>query len=241
MAQQQSEMNPQLMQLMQMLGIGGGLGSAAGGTYNLFGGGGKNPATGANNIIGQIPGATKQYYQPYMDAGKGAMGNLQNQYKDLLSGDVQNKLGANYQQSPGYQFKLQQAMGAGNNAAAAGGMAGSGQHQFGNMQTANDLANADYGDYMKNQMGLYGLGLGGNEGLNKMGFDASGKQADSEASTLGQQGAYSYAGQAGQNQKKSDAWGNIFSGLGMAGGAALGGPAGAGGIAALMKMLGIGG
>ncbi len=70
--------------LSQMLGIGGGLGVAGGGIYNMFGGGGKNPADAGNKYISQIPGQTKQYYDPYMQAGKGAMGDLQNQYKDLL-------------------------------------------------------------------------------------------------------------------------------------------------------------
>jgi len=40
-----------------------------------------------------------------------------------------SKLGQGYKESPGYQFKLKQAMMAGDNAAAAGGMAGTPQHQ----------------------------------------------------------------------------------------------------------------
>ncbi len=213
---EQNGMNPQLQQFMQMLGIGGGLGMAGGGLYNMFGGGGKNPADAANKTIGQIPGQTQQYYSPYMDAGKGAMSNLQNQYKDLLGGNVQNQLGANYKESPGYQFKLKQALGAGDNAAAAGGMLGTGTHQQNNMQTANDMAGADYNDYIKNQMGLYGLGLGGNEGLNQMGYNASNEQANNVANTLGQQGAYNFMGQQGKNQLKQSGMSNIFSGLGMA-------------------------
>lgn len=207
--------------LMQMFG---GAGSAAG---SFFGGRGKNPADTANSYINQIPGKTQQYYQPYMDAGKGAMGDLQNQYKDLLSGNVQNKLGENFKESPGYQFKLQQAMNAGNAANAAGGSLGTPMHQQQNMQLANDIGGADYNDYIKNQMGLYGLGLGGEEGINKMGFDASGNYANTLANTLGQQAAYGYQGQNAMNQADARRNSGIFSGLGMAAGGLFGGPAGA--------------
>jgi hypothetical protein len=191
----------------------GGLGTAGGG---LFGGQGKNPADVANNYIGQIPGKTQPYYQPYMDAGKGAMSDLQNQYKGLLGGNTQNQLGANYKESPGYQFKLQQAMNAGNAANAAGGTLGTPMHQQQNMQLSNDLASQDYNDYIKNQMGLYGMGLQGEQGLNNMGFEANKGMADTTGNALSQQGAYGFMGQQGQNQANQANKGNIFSGLGMA-------------------------
>lgn len=201
--------------LQNMLGIQG-LGTAAGGLYGLYGGRGKNPADIANKYIGQIPEQTKPYYSPYMEAGKGAMGNLQNQYADLLGGNVQNRLGENFQESPGYQYKLQQALSAGNNAAGAGGSLGTPMHQQFSMDTAHGLANQDYNDYLKNQLGLYGLGLGGNEGLNQMGFEANKGYSDTLANALSQQAGYGYSGQAGQNAARSQGLGNIFSGLGMA-------------------------
>lgn len=208
-------------QLMQMMGIGGGLGTAAGGAYNLFGKGQPNPADAANKTIGQIPGQTQQYYDPYMQAGKGAMGDLQNRYKDLLGGNVQNQLGENYKQSPGYQFKLQQGLAAGNNAAAMGGALGTPMHQQQSMQLGNDIASQDYNDYLKNQMGLYGLGLGGEEGVNKMGFEANKGMADTVGNALSQQGAYQFAGQAGKNAANAQNSGNLFSGLGMAASSAM--------------------
>lgn len=201
---------------MQSLGMFGGLGQFGQGLYGLFGNP-KNPADTANNYLNKIPGATDQYYSPYINAGKGAMGDLQNQYKDLIGGNVQNQLGENYKQSPGYQFKLQQALQAGGNAAKAGGMYGTPMNQQGQMQLANDIASQDYNDYIKNQMGLYGLGTGIGQDIFGKGFDASGKQADSLGSTLGSQAQYGYAGTAGQNQAKQNAWGNIFGGLGGAG------------------------
>lgn len=228
--------NAQLQQLFSLLGMGGGLGTAAGGAFNLFGGGGKNPADAANKYISQIPGQTQQYYSPYMDAGKGAMSDLQNQYKNLLSGDVQNQLGANYKQSPGYQFKLNQALLGANNASAAGGRSGTPMDQQQQMDLAQGLASQDYNDYIKNQMGLYGLGLGGEEGINKMGFDANKSMADTVGNALSQQGAYSYAGQAGQNAGRAQGMSDLFSGLGMLGGGLAGG-----GWSQLAKLFGLGG
>lgn len=226
--------------LAKALGYGGGLGSVAGGAYNLFGGGGKNPADQASNTIGQIPGQTKPYYDPYMQAGKGALGDLQNQYGQLLgdTGSVYDRLGAGYKESPGYQFKLNQALQAGGNAAAAGGMAGSPQHQQQSMQMAGDIASQDYENYINHVLGLYGAGLSGEEGINKMGYDANKDYAGNIANALQQQADLQFKGQAGQNAARSGGVGDIFSGLGMLGGTMFGGPAGGAAGAGIGKWLG---
>jgi len=212
--------------LQSLLGMGGGLGAAAGGASSLFGKGQPNPADVANQYLQGIPGMAKPYYEPYQQAGSGALTDLQNRYKGLMSGDVQGQLGQGYQQSPGYQRALQEALTAGTNAAAAGGMLGSPLHQEQNMKLAGDIASKDYGDYMNRQMGLYGLGLGGEEGINKMGYDSNTGMADLLANIQAMQAQYGYAGQAGQNQAKSKGWGDLIGGLGMAAGSFLGGPAG---------------
>lgn len=231
--------NDQMQQIMSMLGIGGGLGTAAGGLFGLFNKG-KNPADVANNYLNKIPGQTKPYYQPYMDAGKDAMGTLNGQYGDLLSGEKQNQLGANYKQSPGYQFALKQALEAANNASSAGGMLGSPMHQQQSMETAEGIASKDFNNYMQNQMGLYGAGLHGEEGLNTMGYNANKDYADLLGNNASQQAGYSYAGQAGKNQNQSNMLSNIFSGLGTAGASYLGGPAGKGSMDWLSSFFGKG-
>ena len=199
---------------MDWLSLIGGAGQLGQGLYGMFGKK-NNPADAANKYLNQIPGQTNQYYSPFIQAGQGAMGDLQNQYKDLLGGNVQNQLGANYQESPGYQFKLKQALQGGNAAAAAGGMLGTPSHEQGNMTLANDLASQDYGDYIKNQMGLYGLGIQGNQDIFNKGYGASGDYANTLANTLGAQGQLAYEGQKGKNSANANAWGNTFSGLGM--------------------------
>jgi hypothetical protein len=219
-------MDEQMQQrFMQMLGMGGGLGTAGAGLYGMFNQG-KNPATQANNTLGQIPGQMKPYYQPYMDAGKGAMSDLQNQYKDLLSGNTQNQLGQNFKEGPGYQYALKEAMNAQGNASARGGMLGTPQDQAEAARVGEGLAGQEYDKYMQNQMGLYGQGLTGEQGINQMGYDANTSYGNMLGSVLGQQSANQFAGQAGQNTARSQGIGNLFSGLGMAAGSMLGGPAG---------------
>jgi hypothetical protein len=206
------------------MGMLAGLGQAGMGAYQGFGGGYKDPTKGAMNYLNQIPGAAEGYLSPYMNAGKGALGDLQNQYKDLLSGGTYGKLAEGYKESPGYKYQLEQALGAGGNAAAAGGMLGTPMHEAEAMKTAQGLTSQDFNNYMNSQMGLYGLGLHGTEGLGQMGFQGAGHMADTMANTLGSQASLDYAGRAGENQYKQQGWQNLFSGFGQMGGSALGMP-----------------
>ena len=190
---------------------------------NLFGGG-KNPADAAMPYLNQIPGQTQQYQQPFFEAGKNQLPGLQDQYSKLMNdpGGRMNDIGKSFQESPGFKFAMQQAMQGGNHAAAAGGMAGSPQHEQQNMQMATDLGNQDYNNWMQNALGMYGQGLQGSQGMANQGQQAGQSMADMIAQTLAQQANLAFQGQQQQNQNKSDMWGNAFK----LGGAALGGIAG---------------
>ncbi len=187
---------------------------------NLFGGGGnKNPANAAMPYLNQIPGQTQPYYQPYQDAGKGALSDLQKQYGDLINdpGAMYAKMGEGYKQSPGYKFKLQQGLDASNNAMAMGGQLGTPQHQQLDSEVSQGIAGQDYNDYMQNIMGLYGQGLQGEQGLNTMGYGANTDYGQMLAQLLGTKGQYAFGGQAGQNQQKSQNLSNLLSLIGMGG------------------------
>lgn len=171
----------------------------------------KNPAKQSQNQIGQIPGAVSPYFSPYIQAGQGAMGNLQQQYGNLMGnyGQLQgqyNKLmtnpesemfdiGSQYHSSPGYNWELGQGEDAINNAAAAGGMLGSPEHQQEAGGLAENMANQNYQQYLNTALGLYhtGLrgahdfysqGLRGERGLNDMGYRASNEMASALAQSL---------------------------------------------------------
>jgi hypothetical protein len=182
---------------------------------NLFGGG-KNPSDSAMQYLQQIPGRTQQYQQPYFNAGVQALPQLQQQYGSLLGnpGGKLNEIGQNYQQSPGLDFAIQQALQGAGHAAAAGGMAGSPEHEQQNMSLATNLANQDYNNWLGQATGLYGQGLSGEQNLAGMGQQSGNSMADMIAQALASQAGYSYAGQAAKNQQHSGLLGNIGRGIG---------------------------
>lgn len=179
----------------------------------------KNPAKAAQPYLNKIPGELESYYNPYISYGQNAYPYLQNQYGNLSNnpGEVINNIGKNYQQSPGFNFALQQALQAGNHSAAAGGMVGSPQNQQQNMGIATNLANQDYNDYLRNALGMMQFGLGGEQNLFNTGYNASTGLADALASLYGNQAQLAYEGQNAENQHNGGLFGSIMGGLGSLG------------------------
>lgn len=214
----------QLTKLLNMFGYGAGAAGIGGGLYNLFSGG-PGIAKEANKYLNQIPGAMQPYYQPYMGAGKNALGQLMGQYGQLTgsTGDVYNKLAGGYQQSPGFQQAMKQAMTGVSNQAAAGGMLGTPQAQLQSADVAGGLAQKDFGDYMSRMMGLYGTGLQGLSGINQMGFGASTDYANMLGNVLGQQAQYGAMEKSMRNQQRGQGMGQLFGGLGTLAAGPLGG------------------
>lgn len=182
--------------------------------------GGKNPAPSAMPYIQNIPGMASPFITPYYNAGLGALPQLQNQFGGLTSapGAKLNEIGAGYQQSPGFKFALDQALGASNRSAAAGGMAGSPAHQQESMGLATNLANQDYNNYMNQALGLYGMGLGGQQGLYAGGLQTGTNLSDMIANSLAQAGNLAFRGQ----QEKNAGQRSLLGGLGSAIGAGIG-------------------
>lgn len=205
----------QLMNLMKMMGIGAGAGTAAGGAFNFFNAGKNNPSNAAKPYLDQIPGIGKQYLEPYSQGGVDAMGKLNDQYNSLLNdtGGVYDKLAGGYKESPGYQYQLKQELGAKNAANAAGGMLGTPQHEAQNMEVAQGLASKDFNNYMSNQMDLYGKGLSGEQGIFNTGANASQSLADMLASALTQQGQNAFTGAANTNTQKSQGMSGMMEGI----------------------------
>ena len=190
---------------------GAGIGNAL---YNWFGHP-RNPADAAGNYYDQIPGEMKPYYEPFINAGTGALPNVQNAYQEMFSDPnaIIARLGAGYKESPGFKFRLGQSESAINNAAAAGGMAGSPQHQQQAGQLATDMSSDDYYKYLQNVLGLFGGGVQGEQGLVNQGYNASSELAQNLAQYLMSRGNLAYAGQQNQNERNAGAWGGLFGGL----------------------------
>lgn len=192
------------------------LGSGIGGLASMLFGGGQSPMDAANQYMNQMPSAIGQYMDPYMNAGIGAMGNLQGQYGNLMSnpGGMLNQIGSSYHQSPGFQFALKQAMMGANQGAAAGGMAGSPMGQQQNMGIATQLGNQDYYNYLQKALGMYGKGLQGEQDLAGTGMQAGTNMSNVMANQLQEQAAMAYQNQAAQNQAQGSIFGDIGAGLG---------------------------
>lgn len=177
----------------------------------LFGGG-DNPADAAQPFLNQIPGTLTRYLSPYVNMGQQVMPQYQQQIMALLQNptSLMNQIGQGYQQSPGYNFQLQQSLNAANQAAAAGGQAGTMANQYQAQNIANNLANQDYWNYVNHGLGMYQQGLGGLGGLNQMGFDAASGLAENLSSSLMSQANLAYAGQANQNQMNQGMFGALL-------------------------------
>lgn len=186
---------------------------------DIFGGmfgGSEHPGDDANKFLDQIPEAMRPYFQKYIDRGDTAGNALQGQYKDLLGdpGSILSNIGKGYKQSPGFEFNKTQGENSINNAAASGGMLGTNQHQQQAGDLATSLASKDYGDYMKNAIGLYGQGLEGTEKQNDQGFDASTGMGKLLASILGTKGGNAFEEGAAKNKGWSDMLADLIAGGG---------------------------
>lgn len=204
----------------QGAGLGAGLGGALGGAmYNWFGNW-QNPAKGAQSYYGQIAPNTSQYYNPYIQSGQAALPALQGQYNSLMSdpGGMYSHVANNFQASPGYQFALGQGLNASENSAAAGGMGGTPQAQQNAANVSTGLANQNYYQYMNSAlpsyMGMYGMGLQGEQGLAGMGQMAGNQYGNLYANAMASQGNLAYSGQNAYNQQQQNAYGSEGAGLG---------------------------
>ncbi len=205
--------------------IGGGAGAAIGGALAPY----KNPGNGAMGYLDEMPGAISKYMGPYEEAGRRVEPGLENQFTQSMNapGQKLNEIGANFHQSPGFQFALQQALQGSNHAAAAGGMAGSPQHEQQNMQIATGLGNQDYNQWMSNALGVYGGGLSGNKDIYNTGAKTGIEMGQDMASILAHKAQLDYERQNAENQHEGGIWGDLLGAAGTAAGAYFGGPAGA--------------
>lgn len=199
---------------LEKFGIGSGLGGIGAGLGSLFFGDSQDPSKAGMGYLDKIPDAISGYYNPYINAGKGELPGLKNQYNQLMNdpGARLNQIGQGYHQSPGFQFALQQALGANNRQQAAGGMAGSPQNGQQDMGIATGMADKDYNDWMQNALGMYGTGLSGGQHMADQGLDASKGLSDQIAQTLAAQSKLAYNGANQQNQNRGGVFSSMLSG-----------------------------
>lgn len=191
--------------------FGSGLGGFLGG---LFGDSGK-PYDAAMDQYQQWANKGQQTQQPYLDAGKGAIGDYQSWLKGQQdpSGFINNLMGQ-YQESPYAKYMQQQSMNAGQNAASASGLMGSTPLMQQLQQNAGNIASQDQNQWLQNVLGIntqYGQGQ-----QNLMsGGQNSANSLTNMYNQMGQNmGQAAYGKEAG---KKQDFWNTVGGGLGMIG------------------------
>lgn len=184
--------------------LGGSLGSLFGGSKW------KNPYDKSMSYFEQMKKDLPQYFNPTIEAGQRALPGLEQAYGNMMNpGEFMKKIGSGYQESPGFQFMKNQGMSAANNAAGAGGMLGTPQHQQQSAQMAENLANQDFYNYLDKALGTYGGGVQGLQGLYSGGSQAQMGLGENLAQILASMGGLAGQGQEASNQHGNDFWSSI--------------------------------
>lgn len=169
-----------------------------------------------NDAIKEYMAMLQENYKPYMEAGQNAIPTLEQQYEMLLNNPhaMQQMLGGQYEQSPGYQYQYDTAMNAQNAASAAGGGLGTQAHQTNAAKTASGVANQDYWNYYNANSDLFGKGLSGTQDLYTGGLNATNSLSQGMGSAYGAQSSIAGANQQRFNSELAGIAGLLKGGTG---------------------------
>lgn len=169
-------------------------------------------------------------YNPYITAGQNSLKDLIGRYSQMMNDPafLENKLASEYKPSAYAQTQQRQTADALNNNAAALGTLGSSYAAQTYGQNMNDLLNRDMQNYIGQGEQMYGQGLAGEQGVNKLGYNALGQQ-----NQFYSQGAQDDAQAAMSKQNAFNQM--IGQGLGLAGDFFTGGT---GGLSSLLGNMG---
>lgn len=186
----------------------------------------KDPSRDANKYMNQIPGVGHQYYDPFINQGQEAGGVLKGQYGKMLDptafmdeimGHYKTSKGAEYEQN-----KLGRGIGA---TAAAGGYAGTPEHQRAYGEMAGDIMSKDMQQYLQNALGINAQGIAGEQDFYNKGYGASGSLADLLGGNLASQGTMAFQQGQQHNQNAIALMSAIAKALAQGGGVGAGGGA----------------
>lgn len=153
-------------------------------------------------------------YAPYQAAGTTALG----QYSAAMNGDY-----SGFNNSPGYQFAMQQGVNAIDRSAASKGSLFSGGTGRALTNYGQGLAGNQYQSYLSNLMGMIGVGQNATNSVSQSQFNTAAEQGQNNIGA----NAAEASGITGKANEMSNATNSLISiGAGIAGGIA-GGPAGA--------------
>lgn len=147
-------------------------------------------------------------FQKGLDWTKQVYGNAQGNFQPFIAGGqagLSNLLGNHYEQSPGYQYLMDEGLGAVEARNANRGTGYSGGTNLDILRHAQGIAAQDYGNWWNRQMGLASLGANAAGNLGSIGVGSS-AQINSAYGNIG-----NAQGQAAINS--GNAWSNALGGI----------------------------
>lgn len=114
---------------------------------------------------------------PYNQAGTSAIGNIQSMLSQM-QGQNNGQWAANYQESPYAKYLTDTETNAMNNAAAGGGVLGTGANQKAVGTLANNITGSDMQNYFNNMQNQNQMQLGGYENVMNTGANAANQSAN---------------------------------------------------------------
>ncbi len=170
----------------------------------------------------------QQYYNPYINQGQEAGNVLKDKYGKMLDPtQFMNDIMKNYKMSEGATYKQNQLGKGIGNTAAAGGIAGTPEHQREYGEMSNDIMSNDMQQYLQNALGIENTGLEGEQGFYNKGYEATGSLADLLAGNLGSQAGLAYQGANQKNMNHQSLMNALMKALSTGAGALFGGAPGA--------------
>jgi hypothetical protein len=188
----------------------------------------EDPQAAANQYLKQIPGVGQKYYNPFISSGRKAGGILEGEYGKLMNPtSFIDEIMKHYNESEGSKYErneLGRDIGA---TAAAGGFAGTPEHQkeYGDM--AQKLMSRDMQTFLQNALGVYNTGLSGEHDIYGKGYEASGSLADMLAGNLGSQAGLAFQNASQNNANRYGLMNAVAKALATGAGAYFGGVPGA--------------
>jgi hypothetical protein len=167
----------------------------------------QNPANAAMPFLQQQMGQVSPYYQPFIDTGNNAMNQYFQNAQQLATpggaSNIYNQIGQGFSMNPGQTQAMTNATTQANQAAAAGGMAGTPSEQLAVANQINNMSYSDFNDYMNQALGLYGMGNQNLGDLTHLGYGASNQLGEDWMKNLSEMAGLSYAGASNENKLKA--------------------------------------
>jgi hypothetical protein len=162
--------------------------------------------TSPEGYLSQIPGVSKEYYDPFIQRGASLGDLLSDRYSQIAedpSAYISGIMGQ-YQETPAYKLQRDLMSQAAANTAAAGGYIGTPLDQMRQQEITQALQSRGMQEWLQNVMGAQQAGLGGAQQLYGLGMQAATGLSGDISNVLGTQAQLAFQRQQQELQRKED-------------------------------------